>query len=164
MTTLIDRKAEIGVILIASTFLVYILVMMWVDSLPLGQRYLPSNVQESIPILQNGLIISGILFYIAGRKRFLSHTKHTIGPALSLFFGSLLLILGALGVYTKFGLMEYYHHKVAHLGIPFSSIFIEEFPWLLMSILLAISGIILAIDSWKILSVLDQKNILTEQQ
>jgi len=148
----IDRKAEIGIILLACTFLVWILVTMWVDSLPLPHRFLPAIVSKSILVLQNVLIISGLTFYIAGRKRFLTCTKQRIGLALSLSFGLFLLVLGVLGGIMQFGLIGYYHHKVADIGISYSEIFIEEFPSLFIFVLLTISGIILAIDSWKTLN------------
>jgi len=155
---LIDRKAEIGIVLLACNFPAYILPIMWVDSLPLPHRFLPAIVLNRIMVFQLALAISGLIFYIVGRKKFLTHTRNRrIAPSLSLFMGAFLLVFGSYASLVSYGLIGYYHHKVADIGISYSDIFIREFPGLFWFVLWAISGIILTIDSWKILNTLDPK-------
>lgn len=65
-------------------------------------------------------------------------------------------------------MIEYHAGKFAMGGKSYDelyvSLLIEESPILFWLILLTISGIILAIDSWKILGALDQKNTFKKQQ
>jgi len=164
---LIDRKAEIGIILLACSFPAWFLVLMWVTSLPLGQRYLPSNVRDTMWGFLNVFAIAGLLLYIVGRKRFLNRTrKHRIMPAISLSFGLFLSIIGFLYCWAMHSVKTAYAGKFAPFEERdlFMEYLVEGLPSLLYVILLIISGIILAIDSWKILSAMDQKNTLTKQQ
>lgn len=149
-------KAEIGIILLACAIPAYILVIMVVN--PWAYRLLPSIAFKNIYVLLNVLTISGLIIYIVGRKKFLTRTKnHRIAPVLSLFLGSLLLVLGLYASLASFVLIGYYHHKVVDIGISYSDIFIKEFPSLFWFVLWTISGVILIVDSWKILSAIDQK-------
>jgi len=158
LVVLIERKAEIGIILLACAFPALIFPIMWVDSLPFPNRFLPAILLNRIWVLRIVLAISGLIIYIIGRKKFLTRTRdHRIVPSLSLFLGAFLLVLGLYASLVSYGLIEYYHHKVADIGISYSDIFIREFPGLFWFVLWTISGIILAVDSWKILSVWDQK-------
>ncbi|MDH5782750.1 MAG: hypothetical protein OEZ35_03690 [Candidatus Bathyarchaeota archaeon] len=171
MIMLIDRKAEIGIMLLAIALLAcefpaWVLVSIWVN-IPLPHRYLPSNVQESLQVFCSVLAISGLLLYIVGRKRFLNGPrKHAIIPALSLSFGLFLSIIGFLYCWAMHSVMTAYAGKFAPFEERdlFMEYLVEGLPSLLYVILLIISGIILAIDSWKILSAMDQKNTLTKQQ
>ena len=156
VVVLIERKAEIGIMLLACAFPAYILVIKVVN--PWAYRLLPSIVFKNIYVLLNVLTISGLIFYIVGRKEFLNRTKnHRIVPSVSLFLGAFLLVFGLFFSLASYALIGYYHHKVADIGISYGEIFIEEFPGLFWFVLWTISGIILSIDSWKILSVWGQK-------
>jgi hypothetical protein len=158
---LIDRKAEIGIVLLACNFPAFILPIMWIGLLPLPDRIVPAIVLDRIWVFRIVLTISGLIFYIVGRKRFLTRTRnHRIVPFLSLFLGAFLLVFGSFSSFISYGLIEHHHHKVAVIGIPYSDIFIREFPALLWFVLWTISGMILTIDSWKILHALDQKTHL----
>lgn len=61
MITLIDRKAEIGIIVLACNFPAWSLVLMWISSLPIPQRFLPSNVRDSMWVFFNVFAIAGLL-------------------------------------------------------------------------------------------------------
>lgn len=157
MMKLVDRKAEIGIVLLACNFPAFILPILWVNSLPFP-RFLPATVLNRIMVLRIALIISGLIIYLAGRKKFLSRTRNRrIVPSLLLFLGAFFLVYGSYFSLVSYGLIGYYHHKVAVIGIPYSDIFIREFPGLFWFVLWTISGIVLAIDSWKILKALDKK-------
>lgn len=165
---LIDRKAEIGMILLACSFPAWILIMVWV-SLLFPQQAGPLNLRDSVWVSVTVLAIAGLLLYIIGRKRFLNRTrKNIVLPALSLSLGLWLSILGLFLSWSAYSMTEYQAGKLAMGGRSyddiFSSLLIKGSPIYFWLILLTISGIILVIDSWRILSALDQKNTLTKQQ
>lgn len=161
---LIRRKADVGVILLASNLFSFFLVIEVVN--PFINRLLaPAILSGTITQFElnlivlvplNVLTIFSLMLYIIGKKEFFTK-KNRIMPALSLFSGSLLFVLGLFFSWVEFGLIEYYAHKVAIIGTPFINVFISESPVFFWFVLWAISGIILAIDGWEILSVLDQR-------
>jgi hypothetical protein len=136
---LMDRKAEIGIILLACNIPAYFLVIFVLNYI--------SDYRHNFALLVV-FIISGLLLYIMGRNEFLSHPeKNRVMQDISLGFGLVLLIIGVIFSLWWYSATQY---EAMKLGIPEGDYFIQHSPSLLFFILWAISGIILLIDRRKI--------------
>jgi hypothetical protein len=146
MFMLIDRKAEIGIILLACNIPAYAFVIIVLNYI--------SDYHHNF-VLLDVFVISGLLLYIVGRKELLSRPeKGRVIHDISLGFGLALLIIGVIFSLWWYSATQY---EAMKLGIPEGDYFIQESPGLLFFILWAISGTVLLIDRRKIMTTRNKK-------
>ena len=143
---LINRKAEIGIILLACNIPAYVFVILVLNYI--------SDYRHNF-VLLDVFAISGLLLYIMGRKEFLSRPeKDRVIHGISLGFGLVLLIIGVIFSLWWYSATQY---DAMRLGIPEGDYFIQHSPSLLFFILWAISGTVLLIDRQKIMTTRNKK-------
>jgi len=151
---LINKKAEIGIILLACSIFAYFFNITVVGR-PLGEMLRFSGTSEFthlaimyVPV--SVLTIAGLAFYVAGKKELKERSiKHQDILTLSTFLGAVLLILGVLTSVLGWIMVRGYTYKYAPFGATLTGMAIEQSPPLLSFALWTISGIILVVDSWK---------------
>ena len=158
---MIDKKAEIGIILLACSVFAWFFNVTVVGG-PLWEMLSLLGIRSSFSHLAimyvpvSVLIIVGLAFYVAGKRELKKRSiKHQDILALSTFLGAVLLFLGVL--FSVLGWLINVRGYAYKLDRALIGTFIESSPPLLSFALWAISGIILVADRWRNLKVSNQK-------